>query len=143
MYVDEDGEFWNLVAGFFIGGIIGTTVSVVSQLIFTGEVDLMQTGIAFVSGGVSGLIVSSCVGLIGGPGLKNASNPLAQLDINLSVLKSMNSANLSREYANIISDLLTTASSVAGKEVGKATVVAAVTSFGKDFLNGTYKIIFD
>lgn len=189
IFVDEDGRFWNLIAGFVVGGLISAAVSIATQLIFTGEVDAAQTGIAFLSGGVSGLLVASGIGLVGsvilnsalggvtdvasqlaegvefselnpvtiitstvisgvgayfgGAGLKNVNNPLAQLKINLSMLKSMNSANPSMLFADMITDLLATASSVAAKEVGKASVVAFVTGAFKDLVNGAYKMIFD
>lgn len=167
MYVDEDGEFWNIAAGFIIGGLISATVSVASQLITTGEVDLVQTGIAFLAGGASGSLAASGIGLagsiianagiggvtdtvsqlastgsfaelnpisivtstimggvagrIGGPGMKNASNPLAQADINLSVLRQLNSEMPSHLYGDLISDTLSGIGKIAAKEVGRQT----------------------
>jgi len=167
MYVDEDGEFWNIAAGFIIGGLISATVSVASQLITTGEVDLVQTGIAFLAGGASGALAATGIGLagsiianagiggvtdtvsqlastgsfaeldpisivastimggvagwIGGPGMKNASNPLAQADINLSVLRQLNSEMPSQLYGDLISDTLSGIGQIAAREVGKQT----------------------
>lgn len=167
MYVDEDGKFWNIAAGFIIGGLISATVSIASQLITTGEVDLVQTGIAFLAGGASGALAATGIGLagsiianagiggvtdtvsqlastgsfaeldpisivastimggvagwIGGPGMKNASNPLAQADINLSVLRQLNSEVPSQLYGDLISDTLSGIGQIAAREVGKQT----------------------
>jgi len=147
--------------------LISATVIVASQLITTGEVDLVQTGIAFLAGGASGALVVTGIGLagsiianagiggvtdtvsqlastgsfaeldpisivastimggvagwIGGPGMKNASNPLAQADINLSVLRQLNSEMPSQLYGDIISDTLSGVGQIAAREVGKQT----------------------
>ena len=65
MRVDEEGNFWNLIAGAAIGAIIGAATSVVVQLVTTGEVKIEQVLLSAGTGAVSGFLASTGIGIIG------------------------------------------------------------------------------
>jgi hypothetical protein len=102
----------SIITNAGIGGVTDT----VSQLASTGsfaELDPISIVTSTIMGGVAGWI--------SGPGLKNASNPLAQADINISVLRQLNSKMPSQLYGDLISDTLSDIGQIAAREVGKQT----------------------
>lgn len=59
--IDSDGEFWHLVAGGVLGGMIGGGVEAVRQYVATGRVeDWGRVGAAAAGGMVTGSITAAC-----------------------------------------------------------------------------------
>ena len=65
--VDEDGEFWNIVIGAIAGGLIGAAISIVDQLIFEGEVDvvdvLIDAGVGVLTGIAASVVPTAAFGV--------------------------------------------------------------------------------
>ena len=79
---DEEGEFWNLIAGTVIGAIIGGVTQVVGNVI-EGKDWNDGLGMALASGAASGLLASTGLGavaqVVGGAAIGAASNAGQQL----------------------------------------------------------------
>ena len=79
---DEEGEFWNLIAGTVIGAIIGGVTQVVGNVI-EGKDWNEGLGMALASGAASGLLASTGLGvgaqIVGGAVIGAASNAGQQL----------------------------------------------------------------
>ncbi|MBR0577473.1 RHS repeat-associated core domain-containing protein, partial [Proteiniclasticum sp. BAD-10] len=71
MRTDEEGDCW-IAIGAIVGGVIGATVSAVSQYATTGKVDLKVIGVNFVSGAISGAVASTGIGLGASVGINAA-----------------------------------------------------------------------
>lgn len=63
--VDEEGNFWNLIAGAAIGAIIGAVSSVVVQLVTTDEMKIEQVLLSAGTGAISGFLASTGIGIAG------------------------------------------------------------------------------
>ena len=70
MRSDEDGEFWNVVSGAIIGGLISATTQVISNLI-CGEEWYSGVLISAASGAISGGLAATGLGKLG-QGVANA-----------------------------------------------------------------------
>ena len=73
MRVDEDGEFWNIVIGAAVGGIISGTISAISQIIDNEGLDNFswaRVGVAAAGGAISGGLAATGM-LVGGQMIAN------------------------------------------------------------------------
>ena len=72
MRVDPGGEFWNLIAGALIGGLVSVGIKIAADAISGKKIDLSsgdywaEIGGAFVNGAVTGACFSTGVGVAGG-----------------------------------------------------------------------------
>ena len=60
---DEDGEFWHIVAGAAIGGLIGGISSIVGQAISGQKINWVEVGVSAASGALTGAITAACPGM--------------------------------------------------------------------------------
>jgi len=70
MRVDGDGEFWNILIGAVVGGLVSGVISAASQYLEDGTINLKSVGIAAIGGAVSGGFAASGV-LVGGQMIAN------------------------------------------------------------------------
>ncbi len=86
--IDDDGEFWHLVAGAAIGAAIGATTSIVSQVISGDKIDIASVAISAGAGAVSGVLTASGVGIVGqmaGGVLISCASNIAQQNRDISL----------------------------------------------------------
>ena len=60
---DHGGEFWHVVAGAAIGGLIGGISSIVGQAISGQKIDWAEVGVSAASGALTGAITAACPGM--------------------------------------------------------------------------------
>ena len=63
MRADVGGEFWHIVAGAAIGGLIGGISSIVAQAVSGQKINLTSVGISAASGALTGAITATCPGM--------------------------------------------------------------------------------
>ena len=72
MRVDEDGEFWHILVGAVVGGLISGAVSAASQWLTSGEVNMDEVWVSAAAGAISGALATTGIGAIGS-GIINAA----------------------------------------------------------------------
>jgi RHS repeat-associated protein len=60
---DNGGEFWHIVAGAAIGGLIGGISSIIGQAISGQKINWAEVGVSAASGALTGAITSACPGM--------------------------------------------------------------------------------
>ena len=65
MRTDEDGEFWHIIAGGVIGGLIGGATKLICNIIENKENVWEGVGMAALAGAASGAFTATGVGLVG------------------------------------------------------------------------------
>ena len=63
MRADDSGEFWHVVAGAAIGGLIGGISSIVGQVVVGQKINWAEVGVSAVSGALTGAITAACPGM--------------------------------------------------------------------------------
>ena len=63
MRKDDGGEFWHIVAGAAIGGLIGGISSIVGQAVSGRKINWAEVGISAASGALTGAITAACPGM--------------------------------------------------------------------------------
>ena len=61
--IDSEGEFWHIVVGAAIGGLIGGISSIVGQAISGEEINWAEVGVSAASGALTGAITAACPGM--------------------------------------------------------------------------------
>ena len=60
---DNGGEFWHIVIGAAVGGVIGCISSVVGQTLGGGSINWTEVGVSAASGALTGAISAACPGM--------------------------------------------------------------------------------
>ena len=63
MRVDGEGDFWHIVAGAAIGGLIGGISSIVGQAVSGQKINWAEVGVSAASGALTGAITAACPGM--------------------------------------------------------------------------------
>jgi RHS repeat-associated protein len=63
MRADHGGDFWHIVAGAAIGGLIGGISSIVGQAISGQKINWAEVGVSAASGALTGAITAACPGM--------------------------------------------------------------------------------
>ena len=63
MRADHGGDFWHIVAGAAIGGLIGGISSIVGQAISGQKINWAEAGVSAASGALTGAITAACPGM--------------------------------------------------------------------------------
>ena len=63
--VDDNGYFWNVVAGAFFGALISGVVDATAQYMETGTIDLKTLAVNMASGAISGAVAATGLGVSG------------------------------------------------------------------------------
>ena len=61
--VDHGGDFWHIVAGAAIGGLIGGISSIVGQAVSGQKINWAEVGVSAASGALTGAITAACPGM--------------------------------------------------------------------------------
>ena len=62
---DDGGEFWNIVVGAVIGAVVNTVVSYAASKMAGEEFSLVDAGVAFACGAITGAVAATGLGAIG------------------------------------------------------------------------------
>ncbi len=60
---DHGGDFWHIVAGAAIGGLIGGISSIVGQAVSGQKINWAEVGVSAASGALTGAITAACPGM--------------------------------------------------------------------------------
>mgnify|MGYP003768009407 CR=1 FL=1 len=60
---DDDGEFWHIVGGAVVGGLIGGISSIVGQAVSGQKINWKAVGISAASGALTGAITAAAPGM--------------------------------------------------------------------------------
>ncbi len=60
---DQGGDFWHIVAGVAIGGLIGGISSIVGQAVSGQKINWAEVGVSAASGALTGAITAACPGM--------------------------------------------------------------------------------
>jgi len=63
MRADYGGDFWHIVAGAAIGGLIGGISSIVGQAVSGQKINWAEVGVSAASGALTGAITAACPGM--------------------------------------------------------------------------------
>ena len=63
--IDDNGEFWHIIAGAVIGGLVSGIVTAVTSWAETSKVDWEGVAVSAAAGAVSGALAATGVGLVG------------------------------------------------------------------------------
>ena len=63
MRADNGGEFWHIVGGAVIGGLIGGISSIVGQAVSGNGINWAEVGVSAASGALTGAITAACPGM--------------------------------------------------------------------------------
>ena len=63
MRADSNGQFWHIVGGAVIGGLIGGISSIVGQAISGNGINWAEVGVSAASGALTGAITAACPGM--------------------------------------------------------------------------------
>ena len=121
MRSDEDGEFWNVVVGALVGGLVSAATTAYSSYKETGRVDVAQTLISGISGAISGGVAATGLGTIVQAAVSAVSSGLGSLASDIcSAKKEGKKLNLGRTVAKAgIASVTGFGCSVLGTGAGK------------------------
>ena len=63
MRADNGGEFWHIVGGAVIGGLVGAVSSIVGQAVSGNGINWAEVGVSAASGALTGAITAACPGM--------------------------------------------------------------------------------
>ena len=106
MRSDEDGEFWHIIAGAVVGGVVSGIINTLEQLSENGEVNLQKVLVSTAAGALSGALATVGAAPVVGALIQFTGNAIISAGENILTQGIDNGGLKNLDVSQVISDAL-------------------------------------